>query len=221
MFTFLVMLLAVHLNAQDSLAFGDKEYREDALRGKIYFIPAGTDSLPDFDTLKSRGTVYSPRFDVSARSWTSGFPGVPDRNEWFGIVYSGMFNVKRAGHYTFRLLSDDGARLYIDDHLLIDNDGIHGPVSKLEDTLLDESNHRIRLEYFQGPKTQIALQLFVSFDKEAEQIFPGNYFTLIAPKEPKIPFKTYLVIGAIVLFLVLILILKRMFKRKKKIPETV
>lgn len=213
----LMVILSPGASAQDSLAFGDKPRISDGLMGKIYYIPAGTDSLPDFDTLKRKGTIYIKTFNIPVRNWETGFPGLPGRNEWFAIVYTGSFLVKRAGHYNFRILSDDGSKLYIDNQLVINNDGIHGPASKLGDVLLDESNHQIRLEYFQGPKTQIALQLFVSMDNEVEQVFPGNYFTLTTPQEEKTPWLKYILIAAVLIFLLLLLFgLRRKRKRRPK-----
>ena len=54
------------------------------------------------------------------------------------------------GSYDFRLGSDDGSLLYIDDELVIDNDGGHSfdPVTGSVD--LEEGYHSLRLEYFQG-----------------------------------------------------------------------
>jgi hypothetical protein len=48
----------------------------------------------------------------------------------FAIEYKGDFRVKTPGHYKFRLMSDDGARLFIDGKMVIDNDGVHAPSSK-------------------------------------------------------------------------------------------
>ena len=169
--------------ANDSLAFGDSKWISNGLKGKIYFLPENTSSLPNFDTMASMGTIYAHELNIPNRSWSTGFPGVPDRFEWFGIEYKGYFSVKKAGHYTFRLNSDDGAKLYIDDSLVVNNDGQH-PVSSASWSFdLDGSEHSIRVQYFQGPRFYIALQLFAKLDKEnqEEQVFPGNSFVLITP----------------------------------------
>jgi hypothetical protein len=214
--TIFPLLIPLCLKAQtDSLAFGDKKWISDGVKGDIYFLQAGTQALPDFDTMKSAGTIYAKKIDVPERSWTTGFPGVPDRIEWFAIVYNGSFKVKKPGHYTFRLLSDDGAKLYIDHNLVVDNDGVHGPGSRLGDKQLDGSRHSFRLEYFQGPQTQIALQLFATLDKETEQVFPGDNFILTTPVKQKawICWLIYSGVGLIVLILLFL-----WFKRKRKVP---
>jgi hypothetical protein len=198
----------------DSLAFGDKEWISNGLHGKLYFLSVNTDSLPDFDTMKVQGNLYAKKIDVPIRSWTTGFPGVPDRNEWFAIVYKGAFQVKKPGRYNFRLMSDDGAKLYIDKKVIVDNDGVHGPGSRIGEALLDNSKHTIRLEYFQGPKTEIALQLFATFEKETEEVFPGTNFILTTPAKKNSSWLAYLLY--IVIALLLILVLLAWWRRRSK-----
>lgn len=214
--SFLSVILSLTSIAQnDSLAFGDKKKIDNALKGEIYALPDTTHSLPDFGKLKPLGTIYTNKIDVSPREWTTGFPGVPDRKEWFGIVYTGSFKINKTGSYIFRLLSDDGAKLFIDKKLVVDNNGIHGPSSKLGSVNLEASKHSLRLEYFQGPKTQIALQLFATFGNENEQVFPGPNFALSTPAT-KAKWKTYLVYAGIAI--VLLFILWLWARRKKTIP---
>ena len=199
--------------SKDSLAFGDVNWVGDGLIGKVYLLAENTEKLPKFDTMNSVATLYTRTIDVSPRSWDAGFPGVPDRFEWFGIEYKGNFRVKKAGHYSFRLLSDDGAKVYIDDSLVIDNDGQHPPSSASGEIDLDGSNHSVIIQYFQGPRYQIALQLFASFDKEAEQIFPGNNFVLSTPSGNH----TLWIVISISLILLILLFLYYWLWRKRKI----
>jgi len=202
---------------QDSLAFGDNKKIPDGLRGKIYFLQENTEKLPYFDSLKSVGQLYVKKLDIPERSWTSGFPGVPDRKEWFAIVYTGYFKVKKAGNYTFRLLSDDGSKLYIDGKLVINNDGLHSPSARLSDVDLNSSKHSIRVEYFQGPATEIALQLFVTMTNNAEEIFPGENIVLSSPVDSKSSWFKYALcfLGA----LLLIILFFWLRKKKKKEPS--
>jgi hypothetical protein len=48
--------------------------------------------------------------------------------------------------------------------------------------LSDSLQHSIKIRYFQGPKYQLALQLFWSLDGSPEKIFPGLDFVLYPPK---------------------------------------
>jgi len=136
--------------------------REPSFRGTIYFLEPGTERLPDLAQREAEGEIFAPALDVSPRGFDEGFPGVTDRFEWFAIRYEGTFRAERKGVYRFRLLSDDGSRLYIDGRLVIDNDGLHGPRDVVQKVRLPEGDHEIVLDYMQGPALEVALQLFVT-----------------------------------------------------------
>ncbi|MBU2665227.1 DUF1080 domain-containing protein [Actinoplanes bogorensis] len=54
-----------------------------------------------------------------------------------------------AGAYTFRLVSDDGSKLFLDDQLVIDHDGLHDVEPPGEGTVeLTAGVHRLRVEHF-------------------------------------------------------------------------
>ncbi len=93
-----------------------------------------------------------------------------NRIEWFAIRYRGKFTVAMAGEYKFRLLSDDGSMLYIDGHLVVNNDGWHGPSSRYGSTALESGEHSLFLNYYQGPRDILALQLFVTPPNGAERL---------------------------------------------------
>ena len=61
----------------------------------------------------------------------------------------GNVNIPTAGSYTFRLTSDDGSRLIIDDTIVIDNDGVHGAEPKEGTINLTTGYHSLRLEMFE------------------------------------------------------------------------
>ena len=48
-----------------------------------------------------------------------------DRTEYFALRFTGYISVPSDGTYTFYLGSDDGSHLYINDNLIVDNDGAH------------------------------------------------------------------------------------------------
>jgi len=214
-FAFSLLISFTSFAQTDSLAFGTDKISGEALTGKVYIVPEQSNNLPHFDTMKPIATIYTKTIDVAPREWTAGFPGIPDRKEWFGIVYTGKIKVAKKGKYTFRLLSDDGSKLYIDNKLVIDNDGLHYPESKLGDVNLSTGDHTIKLEYFQGPAAHIALQLFVTYEKDSEQPFPGSNFTLSTPGSST-SFTTYLIYAGI--GLVVLLILWLLIRRKRKMP---
>jgi hypothetical protein len=70
----------------------------------------------------------------------------------------GNLNVPADGVYTFRLTSDDGSKLYIDDRLVIDHDGLHGVSPKDGSVSLTAGYHSLRVEFFEAGGEQV-LQL--------------------------------------------------------------
>ena len=65
------------------------------------------------------------------------------------------------GDYQFKTISDDGSRLYIDNALVVDNDGLHAAIEKKGEVVrLPRGAVPFQLAYFQGPATNIALQVF-------------------------------------------------------------
>jgi hypothetical protein len=142
-------------------SFGSTSVTNSWLRGEIYFLEPQTLALPKFEKLKPVGTVYTNGLNIPPREFTKGFPGITDRFEWFAIDYKGKFYVAKGAKYQFVLVSDDGSKLYIDGHVVIDLDGHHPPLRKEGSVHLKPGMHDIRVSYFQGPRFSIALMFGV------------------------------------------------------------
>ncbi|WP_372503090.1 ricin-type beta-trefoil lectin domain protein [Streptomyces parvulus] len=70
----------------------------------------------------------------------------------------GNLHAPGAGSYTLRLTSDDGSRLWIDDRLVIDHGGLHGPEPKDATVELTAGPHALRVEHFErGGGEQLTL----------------------------------------------------------------
>jgi hypothetical protein len=163
--------------------FGTTVVLPSGLRGLVYHIRHNTTKLPDFRRLKPVGAIYTATLDLPPQDFKQGFPGVTKRVEWFAIDYTGRFWIEDPGMYTFTLLSDDGAKLYIDDQIVIDNDGQHPPEEKQGSRELSGGIHRIRVSYFQGPKFQVALQLKVAKTGQPLRVFSTDEFK--PPSDPE------------------------------------
>lgn len=153
------------------------------LRGLIYFLPPQTSALPGFSSMDPVGAIYTASLNVPRRAFREGFPGVTDRYEWFAIDYTGRFWIDPPGNYQFHLMSDDGAKLYIDGRLVADNDGIHPPRHQTATVNLAGGIHRIRVSYFQGPKDLLALVLHVIPPKGGWDIFSTDDYK--SPSDPE------------------------------------
>ena len=156
--------------------FGTTVVLPMGLRGQIYHLHRNTQWLPDFRKLKPVGSIYASTLNVPPQNFQQGFPGVTKRFEWFAIDYTGRFWVSRAGGYRWSLLSDDGSKLYIDDQLVIENDGVHSAQEQRGECGLGAGIHRMRVSYFQGPRTEVALVLKVAPPGEGFRIFSTDEF---------------------------------------------
>jgi len=174
----LLALLVFSLSAQQESTpiFGTTVVIPSGLRGLVYHIGHRTKGLPDFNKLKPSGAIYTSSLDIPPQDFKQGFPGVTRRTEWFAIDYTGRFWIENPGNYNFSLLSDDGSKLYIDDQLVIDNDGVHPPLEKRGDVNLTGGVHSIRVCYFQGPRFQVALQLKVAASGQELRVFSTDEF---------------------------------------------
>ncbi len=99
------------------------------------------DSLPNFNKLTP---VFSKRMDS-----TFSLAKMPDQNN-FGLVLNGYLEIKEDGYYIFILDSDDGAKIYLNNDLLLANDGLHGMGNTQTFMMpLQKGFYPVRLEYFQ------------------------------------------------------------------------
>lgn len=130
---------------------------------------------------KVEASLMMSQFNVTNRSFLSGFVvGVDsagqnilakdsagnDLVEWFAIKVAGKIMVDAAdeGLYQFAINSDDGSKLIVDGSTLIDNDGVHAVVRKESASLVSlvrNAPRSIEIQYFQGPRQMIALEVFV------------------------------------------------------------
>jgi PA14 domain len=156
--------------------FGSATPLPDSFRGAVCHIGAWSPVLPNFEHVQPVGFIYTYSLNVPTRSYEEGMPGVTDRIEWFAIDYQGDFWIEHPGKYRFHLTSDDGSRLSIDGKTVIDNDGIHPTTSMGGSAELAGGNHHIRVEYFQGPGSALALVLEVAAPGERSRVFDMRDF---------------------------------------------
>ncbi|MCU1238429.1 MAG: hypothetical protein JWP63_6396 [Candidatus Solibacter sp.] len=171
------LLFVAVLSAQEPPAkFGTTVVINSGLRGDIYFLHSDTKWLPDFRKMKPKGTIYTSSLNIPPQNFKEGFPGVTKRFEWFAIVYTGRLWIANPGDYRFVLTSDDGAKLWVDDRLAIDNDGIHWAMDASNRVTLTAGIHSLRVAYFQGPRQEVALILKVAGPGQRLHIFNTDEF---------------------------------------------
>ena len=100
------------------------------------------------------------------------------RTEWFGINYQGSFGIETPGKYEFSLLSDNGAKVYIDGRLVVSDDAIHPTQRSRGKAELTAGPHDIRISYFQGPRIQVALVFLVKPPGKPWKLFDTRDFPI-------------------------------------------
>jgi hypothetical protein len=170
------------------VSFGTTVVVPGGLEGVVYHISRNSKAIPDLRRIKPQGKIYVSTLNIPLRDFTEGFPGVTKRQEWFAIEYTGRFWIEKPGPYRFALTSDDGSRLYIDDQTVVDNDGIHPAVTKAGSAELSGGIHTMRVQYFQGPRLQVALVLEIAGAAEELRVFSTDEFKPPAnPEDWKFP----------------------------------
>ncbi len=132
--------------------------------GALYFIPEGTTRFPDVSKLPVMANFVAGELNIASRSFEEGWPGIGDgkRTTNFAVRYEAPLAVTVDAIFEFRIVSDDGALFYIDDTLLVDNDGVHDATEKKGLAHLIPGSHFMRIDYFQGATKNVALQVFVT-----------------------------------------------------------
>lgn len=144
-----------------------------SFKGHAYVLPPDTRTLPNLSRMVPFATLYTDRFNVQAQDFAGGFPGGLPQEEWFAIQYQGVFELPTDGVWKFKLVSDDGAVLYIDGEQAVNNDGQHGTRAATGEKQLKAGAHTLRLDYFQARKGGVALQLFTVVNGE-DRILVGR-----------------------------------------------
>ncbi|MFB7084901.1 ricin-type beta-trefoil lectin domain protein [Streptomyces sp. NPDC056296] len=145
--TLIASLLVVGLSASpsgaDDSAAADLPPQEPGVTLRVFDVQA---PLNEICTLKAGQT---PNIDklMPVVDWSSAEDFGLESN--FVTHVLGNLDAAQAGSYTFRLTSDDGSRLWIDDQLVVSHDGLHGPEPKDATVDLTAGSHSLRIEHFE------------------------------------------------------------------------
>lgn len=150
-------------------------------KAKLYQLPVDTAKLPDYASLNSIKDICLKQLDIVPRKFDEGFPGVDNLIEWFGLDISFDVTIATEGDYKFRLNSDDGSILKIDGNVVISNDGLHDVASKDGTVRLTPGVHRFNVPYYQGPRFNIALELFWTPPGGTESYLPLDIVSRPSP----------------------------------------
>ncbi|WP_321332583.1 family 20 glycosylhydrolase [uncultured Bacteroides sp.] len=92
----------------------------------------------------------------------------------FALKYTGYIKVPDTGIYTFYLTCDDGGKLYIDNGVVVDNDGLHSAVERTGQVALSKGAHRFALDFIEGGGG-FTLKLKYSIGNNAPKDVPSSW----------------------------------------------
>lgn len=119
--------------------FGNKKVAVDNIQYRIY---EGTwDYIPDFDTLTAIGT--------GTVDTITALEDLANLKDHFGLVFEGDMTIPTTGTYLFETQIDDGGDLYIDDELVIHNEGEPGMGTERVMIDLEAGQHKFKLTYYE------------------------------------------------------------------------
>ena len=138
----------------DPVAFTEQRDGSAGLVINLYPILANPLTLNQLELADS--PYYSGTISA-VHAPNEGYMGEAKNN--FYAEITGTLTIAEEDNYVIRLVSDDGGRLYLDNELLIDHDGLHGPDARDSELILKAGSYPIRLEYFQaGGGAALSLQ---------------------------------------------------------------
>lgn len=125
----------------------------NGLLAEAFVIPAETDKLPDLSGLTPTALFIANNLDASATAPLAGLPkGVAAP---VAFRFTGSLNVLNAAEYQLCVSSVDGSQLYIEDTLIVDNDGVKqdagGDVCELVSLDPGEYSLEVRSFHVTGP----------------------------------------------------------------------
>ncbi|MFJ1747334.1 family 16 glycoside hydrolase [Streptomyces sp. NPDC088116] len=137
----------------DEKPFADLPPQEPGVTLRVFDIQSPLNKLCDLKP------AQTPNVDklIPTADWSSteGF-GFTDN---FVSQIIGNIDVPADGTYAFRLISDDGSRLFIGDKKVIDHDGLHGAEPKDGEITLLPGYHSLRIDHFdRGGDQQVTFQ---------------------------------------------------------------
>jgi cytochrome c len=112
-------------------------YTIESYNTNLYDLPKQVDPIY---------TAVAPALHINEESFTR----ESKAREGVLLHARGFINVEKDDNFVFRLISDDGSRMWLDNKLLIDNDGFHAPEAKEAEIALKKGKHPVEIVFYQG-----------------------------------------------------------------------
>jgi hypothetical protein len=98
------------------------------------------DSLPDFSKLTPKNTGITENIDLKFAA----------KKDSFGVQFEGYLHITKKDMYYLWVTSDDGSRVYLNNQLFLDNNGLHSannPIVKV--VPLEPGYYPVKIDFFE------------------------------------------------------------------------
>ncbi len=157
----------------------------ETFKGTAYEIPKkegfGLKYHPKFEKYPVINTFEWDEINIPETDDSILFPDV-NKRYGFALILTSMVNISTEGWYKFSLNSDDGSLLWLDEKLLVNNDGTHQMQFQEDSIALAPGNYPIKIWYFQGFPDRYGFQLNSSFHRKLN---PTESITPLEKKSKK------------------------------------
>jgi len=139
----------------------------------FFFGEGGINIAPNLDVREPSLSKVTESINFeSGQAFTDFDASIP--SEHIAAKWTGLLKVDTTGSYTFTTTSDDGSFLWIDDNLVVNNGGLHGPESQDATLTLQSGYHRIRVEFFENSGGALCTAKYAGPDTaDAELLIPA------------------------------------------------
>ena len=141
----------LNLSSDEALAIATYLVRE-----QVGGSAKGTEGLVPGLKLKYYEGSFGRCSDLSAATpktvgSSDGIPDqLPQRDNNYGLILTGLIEIPTNGTYTFWTTSDDGTTLQVGDRVVVENDGTHAPRERSGTIELKQGLQAFELRFFQG-----------------------------------------------------------------------
>jgi len=160
-------------------------------RGEIYNLNFRPSEMKDPITVKNTTTGLICHFFDGGFKNTKEMTGkttdeiftvssvkAPKETKSFGLIFDGYLDIPETGIYSFYFTCDDGGVLYIDNELVVDNDGLHSSILKSGQSAIKKGLHPFKLDFIEGGGGY-TLRLQYSFNGSMPKEIPDSWFKYI------------------------------------------
>lgn len=129
----------------------------------VYDFQGRSTLATDLATAPHLGSFYMDKWDITSRNYDQGFPKLPASlqylREYYAVRCFAKLKVTAGGTHTFSITSDDGMRVLLNNSVVLSDDGLHSPRTLAATAILYAGLYDLEVQYFQGPRTEIAAEL--------------------------------------------------------------